>query len=200
MIRKSLATSVRATQDIWWRPLPSSAGTARHQQLLLPSAALHILDHHLHASGILPQTLEDATRIYDHDWLCASQAVTCYPHDGLMNKALEIDPNNNSAFRAHVWVTRVGNSSLQLGNMMTWRDTVLATACRAFVRKSRDGSSCPFRDDERRRFEQDGGAANATISHLRASNNNAASLNLPVLMERLPPVLPDFPTPAHEFW
>lgn len=124
-----------------------------------------MVDHHLHVSGILPHIPDGQDVIYKHDWLCASQSVICNPGDKLMRAACLLDSSNqkkDTLFKSHVWVTQVGNSSLQLGNMITVdvgeRKVPIAMAHRAFVRKSRqEGQVLPFSDQERLRFETECG-------------------------------------------
>jgi hypothetical protein len=171
-VRKSLRTSLRITSDIWSR---NEGGVQ-----LFPSSALQIVDHHLHASGIIPRkVIYDSRRVYGHDWYCVSQSVTCFPLEDLIHKSLDECCSSHS----HVWVQSVGNSSLQLGSAITMDDQVLATARRVFIRKN-NGRSAPFSDTERSRFWEDC-ALDETIAFL----DHNAEHPLP-LLERFGTVLP----------
>lgn len=152
-VRKTLGTTIRSTQDIWFTKDPSSGETLLR---LFPGAALHLVDHHLHASGILPRVFrpEAPQRIYEHDWFCVSQAVTCYPYEGLLELAVEDYDSTESLANTHIWVTKVGNSSLHLGQMITMDDQVLAAARRVFVRRQGDASA-PFSEVEKYHFENE---------------------------------------------
>ena len=123
--------------------------------LLFPSAALRVVDHHLHASGIIPRVGSSAStntenRLYEHDWFCVSQAVTCYHVDDLLHKSLD-----EWTTHSHIWVASVGNSSISFGSIITLDDHILASARRVFVRKDLQGETAPFSDHERYRFEKD---------------------------------------------
>jgi len=149
MVRQALRTSLRISCDIRQR--------IDKQQLIFPSAALRILDHHLHASGIIPTVSSSAdvsgvsnnlSSIYEHDWFCVSQAVTCMECSSLLHASLQ------SELTSYVWVESVGNSSIRFGNVIWMKETIiLAKAQRVFVRKQKGGKkSAPFSDDERDRF------------------------------------------------
>lgn len=162
-IRKSITTALRCSQDIWFRPLasPQNGGTLVK---IFPHTALHMFDHHLHASGIIPKSsINNATspqqqqqqppgRIYDHDWVCVSQAVNCYNYPNLLEESV----STNATTKTHIWVTSVGNSSLHFGNLLTLDDTVLASSRRVYVRLSQQGgTAAPFTEMERERLEQE---------------------------------------------
>jgi hypothetical protein len=130
------------SSDIWFR----EGG----KQQLYPASALRIVDHHLHTSGIIEHAPPngDARRLYEHDWFCVSQAVTCFNVDGLMRKSLS-ELNSHS----FIFVMGVGTSSVHFGNIITLDDQVLATTRRIFSRKSvKTGKSAPFSIVERQRF------------------------------------------------
>lgn len=138
MIRQALQTSLRSSSDIWQRG---------KEQLIFPSSALRIADHHLHASGIIPTISSSKNRLYEHDWFCVSQAVTCegystsLPYDALQSEVL-----------SNIWVESVGNSSIRFGNVISIMGKSLAKAQRVFVRKQTNGKSAPFSNDELSRF------------------------------------------------
>lgn len=142
MIRKSLSTTLRMTNDIWLRE-----GGA---QQLHPASALRIVDHHLHASGIIEHAKgnTNSIRLYDHDWFCVNQAVICFSVDDLLLKSL--DEQNSHSF---IFVMGVGTSSIHFGNVITLNDgEVLATTRRVFCRKHVSGKSAPFSEEERVQF------------------------------------------------
>ena len=141
MIRKSISTTLRITSDIWLR----EGGV----QQLYPASALRIVDHHLHASGIIENSKESVDRLYDHDWFCVSQAVTCFGVEDLLIKSLD---DKDFASHSFIFVMGVGTSSIQFGNVITLNDEVLATTRRVFCRKDISGKSAPFTDDEKSRF------------------------------------------------
>eukprot|EP00977_Amphora_coffeiformis_P019289 scaffold7132_cov135-Amphora_coffeaeformis.AAC.2 len=228
MIVKTLATTLRCSQDIYWRRI--IAGAPETRPFLSTGAALHIVDHHLHVSGILGprradddkssrQHSADPADIYQHDWFCASQAVVCYPYDDLMQATLlarhgsfpqhEKEQDEN-AFRSHVWVTKVGNSSLQLGSMITCcpssfrgPDLVLARVRRAFVRKVKavvdddNDSDALFREEERRILETYGAASDEITRLWNGDNDGSISSSdddtpMPLFMPRLDNALPPY--------
>ena len=119
------------------------------KQQILPSIALRIADHHLHASGIIPHTIidsKDDSRLYKHDWFCVSQAVDCYPVDRLAHKSME-------DARSSLFVMKVGSSSIHFGNTLTMKDELLATTIRVFCRKNTpSGMLDRFSKEERDRF------------------------------------------------
>ena len=174
------------------------------------------MDHHLHASGIIPHTKAGhggtSSSTQEHDWLCASQSVTCYPYANLLRDACWIGSGakskRDSLFQSHVWVTKVGNSSLQLGSMITvdtgdedMRQLLpVATARRVFVRKSRsDGTVSPFLDHERVRFEMEGSADTSIqdILDQPLHTDNGSGRILPQWMDRLSNVRPNSTEPPH---
>jgi len=129
----ALRTTIRISSDIWHRRCG--------QELLLPSSALRIADHHLHASDML--TFED-----DNDWFCVSQAVKCFPVDRLHKKAVE-------DAQSSLYVTNVGTSSIHLGNSLMLKDETLATTQRVFCRVSSSASApAAFTDQERNKFSE----------------------------------------------
>jgi hypothetical protein len=154
------ATTIRATTDILHKPKNKQQQQLQHQQLLFPAAALRICDHHLHSSGIIPRIHYDcdsgrddaATRIYEHDWFCVSQAVQCYAqHSSAVSPALGIkDGDSSSPPLLHrvvngtdpcycdVWVDSdsIGKSSIQFGGLVSIGRDVLAMVRRVFVRMS----------------------------------------------------------------
>jgi len=140
MIRTTLQTTIRMTGDILQR--------RDGKQQILPSIALRIADHHLHASGIIPHTSDsnNDNRLYEHDWFCVSQAVDCYPIDRLVQKSMD---NALSS----LFVMKVGSSSIQFGNALTMKDELLATTIRVFCRKDTSTDKLdPFSEEERDRF------------------------------------------------
>ena len=94
------------------------------------SAALRVLDHHLHTTGLLPRPSKSA----GVDIYCVGQAVTTFPHGPVLLDELH-DPANHSAAKSHVWVARAGQgSSITFGGSITLNEIVLATCSRVFVR------------------------------------------------------------------
>ena len=116
---------------------------------LYPSSALRIVDHHLHASGIIERSGHGGSkRFYEHDWFCVSQSVSCFPVDDLLVKSLDEEGSHSFIF-----VLGVGTSSIHFGNVITIDDQVLATTRRVFARKdSVSGKSLPFTEEERSRL------------------------------------------------
>ena len=141
MIRTTLQTTIRMTGDVLQR--------RDGKQQILPSIALRIADHHLHASGIIPHTTNDSnndSRLYKHDWFCVSQAVDCYPVERLVQKSM------NDA-HSSLFVMKVGSSSIHFGNTLTMKDELLATTRRVFCRKDTSSDVLdPFTEEERDRF------------------------------------------------
>ena len=114
-------------------------------EVLLPSSALRIADHHLHASALLTWD-HGSNKHGGHDWFCVSQAVRCFPGDRLHEKSA--DDAYSSLF-----VTKVGTSSIHLGNTLMLKDETVATAQRVFCRvSSSTSSSAAFTDQERNKF------------------------------------------------
>ena len=94
------------------------------------SAALRLLDHHLHTTGLLPRPSQ-STGV---DIYCVGQAVTTFPHGPVLLDKLH-DPANHSAAKSHVWVAKAGQgSSITFGGAITLNELVLATCSRVFVR------------------------------------------------------------------
>ena len=146
----SLLTTIRSSHDLWHSGAPASAFTAtttsppphKTNVSLFPGAALRILDHHLHASRIIPHAYGQNERqhkllllpqLYHHAWLCANQSVAVYSlrnNDNSLSTEDHDDFNDDWILRAiveqsagitrsHVWVTSVGRSSLVLGNYIS---------------------------------------------------------------------------------
>ena len=134
----TLPASIRATQDIW---------TDEDNGQLYPAAAMRLWDHHLHTSGLLPRAFVGG-EIYEHDWHCTYTSISCFPHEALIELILEDGSNTET----HVWVDRVGPSTLYLSQMVTLYDEVLATSVRTFTRKIK-GVPVPFNEEERYHFE-----------------------------------------------
>lgn len=135
----SRTTTIRISADIWHR------GTVGFG-LLLPSSALRIADHLLHASALL--SWDNSNTNNKHDWFCVSQAVRCFPVDRLHEK---------SAQDAHssLVVTNVGASSLYLGNTLTLNDETVAAVHRVFCRVfPSTNKSAAFDDNERNAFSE----------------------------------------------
>ena len=131
VMNKALKTTIRISSDIWHKRCG--------QKLLLPSSALRIADHHLHASAML--AFED-----DTDWFCVSQAVRCFPVDMLHEKSVE-------DAQSSLCVTKIGTSSIHLGNSLMLKDETLATTQRVFCRVSTPASaSAAFTEQERKKF------------------------------------------------
>lgn len=141
MIRKTITTTLRTGADVWTMTRASQRDDVPR---LFPGACLRMFDHHLHISGILPRRRSSETdpyRMYDHAWLCASQTVMVKPYATL----LDVED-----VTSHVWVTHVGNSSLQLGNALMVNDqTLLATAQRVFVR-----FGAKFQESEQKQWQE----------------------------------------------
>ena len=116
--KMAFVSTVRISSD-----LAMGCSTIRH------SAALRILDHHLHTTGLLPRPSANGVDIY-----CVGQAVTTFPKHSLLLDELH-NPLNNTATKSHVWVSRAGQgSSITFGGAVTLNDLVLATCSRVFVR------------------------------------------------------------------
>jgi hypothetical protein len=136
---RTLPATVRATQDIW---------TEEDTGQLFPTAAMRLWDHHLHTGGLLPRAFVGG--IYEHDWVCTYHSIACFPHEALIELILEDGSNAES----HVWVERVGPSTLYLSQMLTLYDEVLATSVRMLSRKAK-GVPVPFTEVERYHFENE---------------------------------------------
>ena len=139
MIHRTLQTTIRMSGDILQR--------RDGKQQILPSIALRIADHHLHASDNTTYAIDGKDdRLYKHDWFCVSQAVDCYPVDRLVQKSM---------YDAHssLFVMKVGSSSIHFGNTLTMKDELLATTIRVFCRKDTNTDMLdPFTEEERDRF------------------------------------------------
>jgi hypothetical protein len=156
------ATTIRATTDILHKP--NKQQQQQQQQQLFPAAALRICDHHLHSSGIIPRIHYDsdsarddaATRIYEHDWFCVSQAVQCFAHSSISPVLGIKDVDTSSSPLLHrvvngtdpcycdVWVDTdsIGKSSIQFGGLVSIGSDVLAMVRRVFVRMSSTPKNC----------------------------------------------------------
>ncbi len=147
---KSRSATIRATPDIWCQR--DDQGQVTYQ--LFPSAALQLWDHHLHTSGLIPRFFSDDTSvIYEHDWTLTYQSITCFPQEGLMELMLEED---GSSAQTHLWVDRVGASTLYMSHLITLYDEVLATAVRVWTRRvPLERTLMPFSEDEREYFENE---------------------------------------------
>jgi hypothetical protein len=166
---KSLVATIRATQDIWCRRRDDNGLIS--SQILFPSSALQLWDHHLHTSGLIPHAFSVSNQtptIYEQDWVCSYQSVTCFPQEGLIE--LTIEDGDGGSAQSHVWVDRVGDSTLYLCQLITLYDEVVATAVRVLSRRTqaKDSSNtdyqqqkrpaavaAPFTDLERDYFETD---------------------------------------------
>ena len=160
---KSLATTIRVS-DIWCRRRDQDGIVT--SQILFPSAALQLWDHHLHVSGLISPrrvfssfSFQTTPVIYEQDWVCSYESVTCFPQEGLMELTVE----DAGSAQSHVWVDRLGASTIYLGQLITLYDQVLATAVRILTRKEPTATtpspafqrpvSVPFTDSEREYFE-----------------------------------------------
>lgn len=129
--------------DIWHSGSGSGGGG---KELLLPSSALRIADHLLHASGLL--SWENSNTNNKHDWFCVSQAVKCFPVDRLHEKSAQ-DANSSLV------VTNVGTSSLNFGNTLTLNDETVAAVHRVFCRVfPSTNKSAAFDEIERNAFSE----------------------------------------------
>mmetsp|Transcript_106221 Transcript_106221/g.307434 ORF Transcript_106221/g.307434 Transcript_106221/m.307434 type:complete len:389 (-) Transcript_106221:101-1267(-) len=143
---KSCPATIRVTQDIWCR---GDVGQ------LFPSAAMRLWDHHLHTSGMLPRSYTTDGRIYQEDWVCTYQNVTCFPQEALLELAMEDGPEQA---HTHIWVDRIGVSTLYLSQMVTLYDEVLATSVRVLSRRALSSSAnmshriVPFLETEQEYF------------------------------------------------
>jgi hypothetical protein len=222
MAASASRTTVRLTSDVWWHNNHNSTtGGTQNTLQLLPSAAFRILDHQLHASGILPNNLNhpsnnnnnnnsnnnnnnNKTVLYNHAWFCASQSVTCVPLPATLHTQ-QCLLSNKGLVKAHIWVTKIGTSSLQLANILTVDDndndannnnnnnnqTVLATAQRVFVR------SAPFSEPEKQSIWQRGGAPSSSSSSSTKKNNKDDSLLLDYYYGKGSETSSDTPAPSH---
>ena len=110
------------------------------------SAALRLLDHHLHTTGLLPRPSQSA----GVDIYCAGQAVTTFPHGSVLLDELH-DPANHFTAKSHMWVAKAGQgSSITFGGAITLNELVLATCSRVFVRIDLEtGRSIKITEEER---------------------------------------------------
>jgi hypothetical protein len=135
----SRTTTIRISADIWHR---GKEGI----ELLLPSSALRIADHLLHASGLL--SWENSNTNNKHDWFCVTQAVKCFPVDRMHEKSAQ-DANSSLV------VTNVGTSSLNFGNTLTLNDETVAAVHRVFCRVfPSTNKSAAFDENERNAFSE----------------------------------------------
>ena len=121
--------SIRISSDIWHRRCG--------QELLLPSSALRIADHHLHASGVLAFK-------NNFDWFCVSQAVRCFAVNKLHAKS-------KHDAQSSLFVPNIGTSSIHFGNSLMLKDELLATTHRVFCRV-KESTPAAFTDQERNKF------------------------------------------------
>ena len=155
MPHSTLAATLRITSDI--------CGT---RNIVHPSSALRLIDHHLQASGIIPAQ-EDflkeriIDRPYAHDWYCVGQSVTCFPMKHIFHRSFQM----NQDVHSHTWVLpNIGKSSIRFASVITMGSTPpLITACRVFARRDVvSGGPAPFTEEERERFLQHYSMDNAT--------------------------------------
>jgi hypothetical protein len=186
MILKSLNTTLRMTNDIWLRE-----GGA---QQLHPASALRIVDHHLHASGIIEHAVDNPNpiRLYEHDWFCVNQAVNCFSVDDLLLKSL--DEHNSHSF---IFVMGVGTSSIHFGNVITLKDEVLATTRRVFCRKHVSGKTAPFSEEERVQFLESQPPDVLTVGQQAMPQIHKFGSFLPTPKEGIEPVLTVKVGPQH---
>eukprot|EP00578_Thalassiosira_sp_NH16_P000459 CAMPEP_0181130306 /NCGR_PEP_ID=MMETSP1071-20121207/29791_1 /TAXON_ID=35127 /ORGANISM="Thalassiosira sp., Strain NH16" /LENGTH=289 /DNA_ID=CAMNT_0023216363 /DNA_START=167 /DNA_END=1034 /DNA_ORIENTATION=+ len=113
-----------------------SSDLAVGSQCLRHSAALRIVDNHLHTTNFLPGSYREPRAVSSNsniDKYCVGQAVTTYRHPPLLD--LLHDRENQMLVKSHVWLAGVGNgSSLTFGGAVTLADLTLATCSRVFVR------------------------------------------------------------------
>lgn len=143
-------TTLRVTSDL--DTLVGSGGGGKVSSVH-PFAALQIMDHHLHMSAILG---EGGGPHYAHNWLCASQAVTSFPHPLLTEHIFQ----QKGVIESILWVSSIGKgSSITFGHaLITTNDETatnklcLATASRVFVRLNNDSTNAPapFTEEERK--------------------------------------------------
>lgn len=143
-----LSTTLRTTSDLDTLGGGGGVNAAVHH-----FAALQIMDHHLHVSAILG----DGGPNYTHSWLCASQAVTSFPHPHLIEQLFQ----QSGIIQSLLWVSSIGKgSSITFGhailadNSPTTNNYCLATASRVFVRLNKDSSNkpAPFTGEERQQM------------------------------------------------
>jgi hypothetical protein len=162
MPHSTLAVTLRITSDICGR-----------RNIVHPSSALRLIDHHLQASGIIPAQegfLKETTdRPYAHDWLCVGQAVTCFPMKPIFRRSFQMHQEVHS----HTWVLpTIGKSSIRFASVITMGSIPLVTACRVFARRDGvSGGSASFTKEEQERFLEHYSVDDATA----AKNWNLAS-------------------------
>jgi hypothetical protein len=156
MPHSTLAATLRITSDI--------CGT---RNIVHPSSALRLIDHHLQASGIIPAQegfrKETIDRPYAHDWLCVGQAVTCFPMKHIFRQSFQMHQDVHS----HTWVLpTIGKSSIRFASVITMgSDVPLVTACRVFARRDvASGGPASFTEEERIRFLQHYSVDDATAA------------------------------------
>eukprot|EP00563_Minutocellus_polymorphus_P006258 CAMPEP_0181045778 /NCGR_PEP_ID=MMETSP1070-20121207/13994_1 /TAXON_ID=265543 /ORGANISM="Minutocellus polymorphus, Strain NH13" /LENGTH=289 /DNA_ID=CAMNT_0023124339 /DNA_START=143 /DNA_END=1010 /DNA_ORIENTATION=- len=151
---KAPATSPHSTGFSASAPLLEAPATVRISSDLVigcssirHSAALRILDHHLHTTGLLPRPSAGDAGV---DIYCVGQAVTAFPQNSLLLDELH-KSSNNAAAKSHVWVARAGQgSSIIFGGAITLNELVLTTCSRVFVRVDLE-SGRPMRVTEEER-------------------------------------------------
>mmetsp|Transcript_6103 Transcript_6103/g.9349 ORF Transcript_6103/g.9349 Transcript_6103/m.9349 type:complete len:306 (+) Transcript_6103:284-1201(+) len=108
-----------------------SSDLAIKSQCLRHSAALRIVDNHLHTTHLLPRPHENPMV----DIFCVGQTVTTYRDELLLDRLH--DPQQQSKIQSHVWLAKVGEgASLTFGGAVTMADTdiPLALCSRVFLR------------------------------------------------------------------
>jgi len=116
--------------------------------LVRHAAALRIMDHTLHISGIIGKAPN-----YTHNWLCITNAVTVFPREHFLQESFLYCDD----IRSLIWVASVGTgSSVTFGHAITMKDSIcLATASRVFVRYDpKTNKAAPFTEEERGIFVQ----------------------------------------------
>ena len=193
--RKSLSATLRLTSDIWFRE--------KGRIELFPSSALRIVDHHLHASGIIPRLSPEEDngaivsplstptngnrrsssrkrhpRLYEHDWMCLSQSVSCLP---MSQQHVVLCLESEWSTFSHLWVDSVGNACISIGNLITLDSHVLATCRRVFVRRDVvTGKPLKFTQQERYRLQKEC-SMDETISEILSMDPTGGMYALPAL-------------------
>lgn len=128
-----------------------SSDLAMGSQCLRHSAALRIVDNHLHTTNILCRTYQEPTELASTmDKYCVGQAVTIYQQPSLLD--LLHKSENQERVQSHVWLAKVGNgSSLTFGSAVTIDENMTLAMCsRVFVRvDATTKRSIKITDDER---------------------------------------------------